>query len=185
MSCTTQRTFGFRAEYDQFLILNVLFFVLVVVVLNCSDFFICKSVFFYVGGPAVDILPMDTVGRMHIMSVGVRVFVKNKRTGGPFPFRLASEAVSLLSLSMKKRLAICDIEDAKKLVAKDSVLLTDLSEKCRAQLAGMDQGSFLWKLSMPDGNQIPILGWLASNSAQFQIPKENKGFISSLVNTTY
>lgn len=58
------------------------------------------------------------MGRLHVMSAGMRVFVKHKRTGGPFPFRLASEACALLSERMTKRVVSISLDDAAKLIVR-------------------------------------------------------------------
>jgi hypothetical protein len=86
--------------------------------LFCLNFF-GKRIFFYVGGVGPELLPMDTVGRLHVMSAGMRVFVKHKRTGGPFGFRLASEACNLLSEHMTKRVVSISLTDAAKLIVRN------------------------------------------------------------------
>ena len=124
---------------------------------------------------------MDTVGRLHVMSAGMRVFVKHKRTGGPFGFRLASEACSLLAERMTKRVVDITLSDALKLISADSVLKPELSTEAQAALAKMDPGSLIYRVDCGNGTKIPVLGWLAVMSAQFQIPKENKDFIEGIL----
>ncbi len=137
--------------------------------------------FFYVGGMGPDVLPMDTVGRLHVMSAGMRVFVKHKRTGGPFGFRLASEACGLLAERMSKRVVKIKLADAAKLIAADSVLFADLEPETRAALAKIDPGSIIYQVECTSEVKIPVIGWLAAKSAQFQVPKENKEFLQGII----
>jgi hypothetical protein len=138
-------------------------------------------VFFYLGGVGPEMLPMDSVGRMHIMSAGMRVFVKHKRTGGPFGFRLASEACALLAERMTKRVVPISLSDASKLIAADSVLFGELSEGMQAAVVKMEPGSIIYRIDCGDNVRVPVLGWLAAKSAQFQVPKENKDFLHGII----
>jgi hypothetical protein len=116
------------------------------------------------------------------MSAGMRVFVKHKRTIGPFNFRLASEACSLLASKMTKRVIDCPLEDGVKFVGAQSVLFKDLSETIQADLSKYEAGSVIFRVSCGEnGTVIPILGWLAVKSAMFQIGKENEGFVKGII----
>lgn len=127
-----------------------------------------------------DILPMDTVGRLHVMSAGTRVFIKHKRTGGPFAFRLASESVQLLATCMRKRNISVPLTDAAKLIGTESVLLTELTAATQEAVAGMPLGSIICRIPCGD-TEIPLLGWLAERSCQLQVPKENKAFVTRVI----
>lgn len=123
---------------------------------------------------------MDQVGRLHIMSAGLRIFVKQKRGNAPMPFRLSSECVSFVAPRMVKRVVPVSLEDAAKLVTAESVVFANLTEQTRASLEGLEQGSLVWRVVV-DGVNIFVLGWLAKSSAQFQVPKEDKVIFSSVI----
>jgi hypothetical protein len=64
----------------------------------------------------------------------------------------------------------------------DSVLLVDLSAATQAALLALDPGSLIYRIECGENSRVPVLGWLAIKSAQFQIPKENKDFIQNIIN---
>jgi hypothetical protein len=135
------------------------------------------SVVGYVGGSLAPLLPMDDVGKLCVMSAGLRLFVRHKRTGTSFPFRIASEAVNFLAPLMTKRKFDIGLADARLLIRELAPKLEVLSEELRARLEGTEMGSVIWivRCRMDGVEQaIPICGWYTPASAQFQVPKEQK-----------
>ena len=74
----------------------------------------------------------------------------------------------------KKRRGIClcfffFFKFVPKKKASESVLLPELSASAQSALQSLDSGSLIYRVECGPNSRIPVLGWLAVKSAQFQV----------------